>query len=531
MNKFLRFLAIGLASTSALFFYAEHKRVEGEDNLGIQAVEEVLSSQNRSLSKRIEEKFARADAEAGQTALRWKKKAKLRSFFSDTALAEPGAPKWVIVGGKRIRAAGTADNALVEDALEAHLAGSGRSAIYASKGKYYLFVKGTSDGQPYASAYVPEEFFSDLRSSEGIRDWLALSDGTVVFHPLHRFIGSNSANLRPVAAGLQELRDGKTTAFTQRYLGIEGRDALGVWSSLPEFGLLAATEWPKDPSRASRASVLYWLAMLAGVAACLLIGAAWRPGAPSRPARDSDFDFGRLDRDSADYVESVRLAAERALSFARAREEEANLAKQERNELSAELRAASSRMKLLEEFQERILPQATGKQVWTALNELFLFFAPGITLSFYRYSPSSFSLVPESVSTQVELPDSALAYLKDARIFIGNLSFLPTLEHTEAFLRWNRSRERHMPLHETEFRFFPVSLPEGGRGLVLALVDRRLNRNGELENTFSLFSSLVSRLGSFCERQSPLVQSSYAKGSRPNVASSPDEARNQPRPS
>jgi hypothetical protein len=234
LQKPLRITAISLVVLSGLLFYAERKRAEGEDSLATKAVEEVLISQNHSLGKRVEESLNRADVVAAQTSLRWRKKAKMRSFLTDTAMAEPGAPKWVIVGGKRIRAAGVIDNALLEDALEAHLSGALRVALFPSKGKNFLFVRGTADGQPYASAYVPEEFFSDLRSTEGIRDWLALADGTIVYHPLNRFIGSNSANLRPVAAGIQEINNGKSTSFTARYLGLEAKPASGP-KTLPLF--------------------------------------------------------------------------------------------------------------------------------------------------------------------------------------------------------------------------------------------------------------------------------------------------------
>ena len=519
-----------MALFSTLFFYAEHKRSEGEDNLAAKAVEEVLSSQNRALAQRVEDRFLKADTDASEADKRWKKKPKFRSFFTDTSLAEPGAPKWVIIGGKRIRAAGNLDNALLEDALEAHLSGPKRSALHLSKGKYYLFVRGTADGQSYASAYLPEEFFSDLRSREGIRDWLALGDGTVLFHPLHRFIGSSGANMRPVSAGMQELAAGKTATFTQRYLGLEGREAFAAWSTLPEFGLLAASEWPKDPARASQSSFLFWLALVAALGSCFSAGLSLRP--PEAAPREADFDFGRLDKDAVEYVESVKASAERAVNFAKAREGEAGELKRELALRAADLQWAEWRYDLLDQVQRKLLHSSTGKQVWEEIAALFAERLPGIAIGFYRYSPSSFSLVPESVFTQADLPDSALAFLRDARIFIGNLSYLPKLGQTEAFQKWNRGRERHMPLHQTEFRFFPLLIPGGGRGLLMVIFDRRMNESGELSEGFDLLAGMIQRVGSFCERLPALLQSSNAKGSTgPSVASAPNEARNRPRPS
>lgn len=505
--------------------------MEGEDSQATKAVEEVLSSQNRSLGKRIEESLSQADSTASQASQRWRKKAKMRSFFTDTALAEPGAPKWMIVGGKRIRAAGVIDNALLEDALEAHAGGNARVALFLSKGKYFLFIKGSADGLPYASAYVPEEFFSDLRSSEGIRNWIALSDGTIVYHPLYRFIGSNGANLRPVSAGIQEISAGKTASFTARYLGLEAKPALGAWSSLPSLGLLAGSEWPKDPAATTQTSFLYWVAFLLGAAGIFLLGFSLKEeGANER--READFDFGGLDNDAREYIETVKSSADRALGYARQREAEAERAKGEKIVSSVRARFLESKLKLLDRFEDSILPQATGKHVWGELGALLADYAPGITCITYRYSPSSFSLVPESVSTRSDLPDSALAFLQDARIFMGNLSYLEALKDTEAFSRWNRSRERHMPLFQAGFEFFPFTSAGKGKGLLLVLFDERMNSEGELEQTFELIATLTRRLGSFCERVMPLLQSSYGKDSSgPNLASASNDARDRSRPS
>jgi hypothetical protein len=335
-----------------------------------------------------------------------------------------------------------------------------------------------------------------------------------------------------VAAAIQELSVGKLTDFTERYFGLEGRDALGAWTTLPEFGILAGSEWPKDPSRAGHSSFLYWLGLFLSFGSCLLIGMTLRFSKQADERDESDFDFGGVNKEAMEYLESVRASADRAVTFARAREKEATQAREEQATGKVEVRFTHWKLEILERFQDKILPQATRKQVWGELADLFAHKMPGMIISCYRYSPSSFSLVPESVSTMAELPESAVAFLQDARIFIGNPALLEQVEKTEAFLRWNHSRERHMPLHRMEFRFFPVLLPEGGRGLILAIFDQRLNKNGELEEGLAYFDSLVKRLGSFCERLSPLVQSSYAKGSAgPALASAPNEARNRPRPS
>ena len=129
------------------------------------------------------------------------------------------------------------------------------------------------------------------------------------------------------------------------------------------------------------------------------------------------------------------------------------------------------------------------------------------------------------------LADHALAYLRDARIFIGNPNFLLSVLKTEAFAKWNRARERHMPLHLTDFRVFPFSA-QGMKGALMAIFDERLNRDGELEDVLLLAEQLVRRTGTFCDSLTPLLQSSYAKANAGTpLASAPNGAGNRPRPS
>ena len=156
--KSLIFLgAIGLF-LSGLCYYAEHKRWEGQEEGATYALEKVLKAESRTLGSRIEEAVLKADRDALLVAARWRKKPAMQTFASDTALAEPGSPKWVIVTGRRLRAAGLLDDPLLEDALEAHLGKKERFALHASRGKTYLFVRGNlPTGQPYTAAYLPEK--------------------------------------------------------------------------------------------------------------------------------------------------------------------------------------------------------------------------------------------------------------------------------------------------------------------------------------------------------------------------------------
>ena len=525
---------------SGLCFYAEHKRVEDQDDGATYAVEKVLKAESRSLASRFDEAALKADRDALVTATRWRRKPPLRTFLTDTALSEPESPKWVIVAGRRIRAAGLIDDPLLEDALDAHLTKPDRYALYSSRGKSYLFVRGNlTTGQPYASAYAPESFFSAFQAAEGLRIWVAGRDGTVIFHPLPRFIGANVANLRPVAAGLQMLAAGKSDQFTLHYLGLEGKEAFGAWTVLPSQGLLVATEWPRDIAASSRNGLLGWLGLFFSWAGfgCLGAAIASRRAASGAPVHETPlFDTGRLDDDAMEYLETAKASADEALEFARHQEANAELARRERARLASQARRLEAKIELLEAFKDRVLPLLTGKQVWAELARLISESAPGLTITVYRYSTSSFSLVPEACFDGAALADNALAYLRDSRVFIGNPSLIPTVTKTEAFAKWNRTRERHMPLHRTEFRVFPF-VAQGSKGALAVLFDERINEEGELEEMLLLMDQLVRRAGTFCDSLTPLLQSSYAVKSvltanaGPALASAPNGIGNRSRPS
>ncbi len=529
MRKPLILLGVGILGLSGLLFYAEHNQRRAQESDAVVAVEEVLKAQNLALAGRLFDGINRAERDALLTSQRWKKKAKIRSFLADTSFSEPEAPKWMIVGERRVRAAGMADDPLLEDALEKHLASAEKLFLHTANGKYFLFIRGEVDGQPFASAYAPEAFFSAFRSADGIRVWLALQDGTVVYHPLQRFIGSNAANLKPIAAGIRELSAGGALPFASSYLGLEGNEALGAWTPLPSHGLLVGSEWPKAPQASFRSSAFFWFAISSGLLGALVFGFAF--AGPRRESEPRMFEEGRLDEDAMEYLETARASTEKAYALAREKEALAAAALVERDRVLTGQANLAWKARVLEEYQEKVLPQFTGKQVWGEICDLITARTSGLSALFYRYSPSSFSLVPETMHGVVGQPDSAVAFLHDTRIYVGNTSYLEVLLETEAFQRWNSRREKQMPGHQTEFRAYTIQCA-GMRGLILVYFDRRSNSHGELAEALELLESLVRRTATFCDSLGRLLQSMNAKGSAwKAVASSTNHPGSRPQPS
>jgi hypothetical protein len=532
--KILILFGSALVGLSALCFYAEHKRQEGIEDAASSAVQRLLQAESRSLEGRLDEALLKADRDALNASTRWKKKSSQRGYASDIGLAEPDMPRWLVVGGKKVRAAGLVDDALLEDALEAHAAKGERFSLYSSKGKFFLFVRGSLvSGERYAAAYSPEAFFLPFQTGEGLRIWAVNTDGTVLYHPLQRFIGSNAANLRPVAAAIQKLAEGRATEFSQRYLGLEGKTALGAWSVMPGQGLVMASEWPHEPGAAARFGLFFWVAMLLGAGGFALVGAAMAPRAAGGEAEGGGriFDLARLDEDAMEYLEQAKAAAEKAVEFAKEQEKSAEQARKDRSRALMEVRQLEARIARAGAFQERILPHLTGKQVWVELGRMLQESAPGLTVIVYRYSTSTFSLVPETLLEGPQLEAEARVFLRDTRIFLGNLSYLPTLLKTEAFAKWNRTRERHMTLKRCGFRVIPYH-GLGVKGALLAVFDERLNQYGELDEAFAASEAMVQRTGTFCDSLTPLIQSIHAKGNAGTpLAGAANSTGNRPRPS
>lgn len=523
MKKTWIIIGGGLLTLSAFLFYAERNQAALREDSASEAVEQVLRAQNTSLQPKVEYALTKADRDASNIYLRTKKKARGRSFLSDPSLAEPEAPKWIIVGDKKVRSADVSQDSLLEEALADHLEKGPKLALHSANGKYFLFIKGEAEGENFVSAYDPAAFFSVFRSSDGIRVWLVQKDGTILFHPLPRFIGTNAANLRPVAAGIQALESGATTIFTQKYLGLEGKEAMGAWSGISEFDLLIGSEWPK-PMKAESKTFL-WYALFTGLCGAFFFGLAFSAQREVSAAEPEEFNPVNLDDKAMEYLSSLKSSTDQAIHLAQEQETMAREATAERGEAMNRLRFLEWKLKFLEEYMDKILAADTGKQVWSSLAELYAERFP-IAVTMYRYSQSTFSLVPESVSSALQLPDHAMAYLADARIFIGNPNLIQNTLGSEAFSRWNKVRNRHMPLHQTEFRIFPISSAGALRGMLLVMFDQRMNLEGELEESFELFNTLVQRTSSFCDTQGPLLQFPYAKGSSgASLASAPNNPR------
>jgi hypothetical protein len=531
----LSFIGFLFAICAAALFYAAHKDGLNSQKNTENVVRQLLSSQNASVTAQVEAQVQRGVRDAAIALSRFssKKKIKARVYAQDISLGEPNAPQWIWSQNRRLKAAGAVDLPELEAQLEEFAVSSNALQVKTVNSKVFLFIQGMHNGEKIAAIYEPSALFSDFSAVGGMGAWVVNFDGYVAFHSQPRFLGSNAANLRPVASGLQSIAEGRRNSFAEKYLSLDGKNTFGAWTVIPQLGLLVGTEWAKYSPQNS--SAFYFIAAaLAAVIAAFFFGFSFRSKTEIPKEREENIfeASGRLDQDTLDYLAAAKGSAEQAIEYAKEQEKIAIESARQRGVLAGQFRFLEWKLAILESFQDQILSQSTGKQVWAALGALIAERTPGLVVIVYRYAASTFSLVPESFATALDLEKNAEAYLMDARIFIGKPQLIHSLQQTEAFDRWNVARVRHMQLHDMEFRSFPLEHGGAPKGLILMAYDARMNQGGELEEAFLLHAALIRRASSFCDSLGRLLQLSHAKGTAgATLASASNDARGQPRPS
>jgi hypothetical protein len=161
---------------------------------------------------------------------------------------------------------------------------------------------------------------------------------------------------------------------------------------------------------------------------------------------------------------------------------------------------------------------ATGKQVWQlvtdALSELY---GRAPTL-YFRYSPTSCSLVPEYASGIESLASDEQEYLLDTRLYVGAFPQKEDLEISQAFQSWEADRSRISPLSGPRWRMLRVhSLLHSGFWFI-AVPDQVSEQEDRV-------AQIILEAGAnLYEGKQRLLQLSHARPTaRENLANSPNQ--------
>ncbi len=179
-------------------------------------------------------------------------------------------------------------------------------------------------------------------------------------------------------------------------------------------------------------------------------------------------------------------------------------------------------------FMERTAETANGKQVWRELAKLISDRLPGASVVVYRFSSTSFSLVPEYSVGLDSFEESAKKYLDDARIFVGSLSEMEHLVQTQAFKNWDRQRQRYMRIHDVNIQFLPFGANSANSGCLAVLLEKSLNENSVNSEYWDFFHLLIRYASWLYDSRQALLQSKNEKRDWAPVAGSSDQARNKP---
>lgn len=503
--------SLAIALGGAAFYLSTQNQVE-DRNVG--AIRLALKSQTKAATEEVAREFATRSQLAQEITLSSRD---LRSKTTKPLLEQAGAPNLLLVrSSSALRELKPKRAEIGEDTRTAALAFFGRSQKIGfwqgSDNKAYIFTRGEQGDLAWVAVYRQDSLFTKIRGSTAIRPWVALADGTVLFHALARYTGVNSISVRPFAQGAENLKLGLQNEMLANYVGLEGQEILGAWATLPEWGLVVGSEWPALSAAKNSVPLLVWIAIGGFILGAFLIGACVTPKpvqvtAAKREVKD-------LSHEARAFIKKAERQAADALRFAEDRDREcAELEAKAREQLG---KAERTRwiFERSESFLEEAIEAKEDKQVWRILSDYLSAMALKAPALVFTYSPSSCSLIPQSQASLEGFPENARLYLADARMLVGDIQALNRLEATSAFQQWRERLERFQPLSGRRIFSLPFASPTGSRGVVLFLFLDNMMTEAEIAKQRELWDLFAYRAAWLYDLKRRLLQSKHAVAKR-----------------
>lgn len=348
-----------------------------------------------------------------------------------------------------------------------------------------------------------------MRLASALHPWLAMSDGTLLFHNSPRLVGMNSTNIRPVAQGAELLKRAESAEHTGTYLGFDGKEASGSWVTLGEWGLIVGSEWSKLESRSSVIHFMVWLGVGLLCFGAFAVGICFVPRpiqvlAARSEAKDLSFE-------ARSFIKRAEKQAEEAVAFAREREEVAQTLEQDAREQIGAAKRTRWVFERTEAFLEDAIEARSENEIWSLLADYLSGMTMQAPVLVYTYSPSSCTLVPQAKAGTESFPEPAQRFLSESRILLGNIEQLAQLQTNSAYNTWRERWERFMPLEGLNIVDLPFASPTGSRGVLIFLFSENHRMNAqELERQKELWSLFAYRAGWLYDLKKRLLQSSNA---------------------
>jgi len=512
----LSFLFIGIA---AALYVADSQRFEGRPEFS--ELELLLQKQGKASVTQLEKIFTSADLLVQDTLNRYKRK----DSSYELLLQLGDAPKQLLYEGKKLKSLDFRQDAALFLAMERHLNARDPYSIYLRDNRAMFLVLGTFQGKPYVAAYDKDVFFASLANATGFRLWLVNASGVMLFHPQQRYIGADVTNFKQVSAGLASLQNGERREILNTYEGLDGASTLGVLNSIPEKSLLLGIEWAKTPAIFASTTTKYWFLFFFAVGIFFLSRSFLKNTHEDFPIENYKFDLERLDAKSKAILVDAQKKAEESVAHSKKVETELVDAVNGAAQCRADFLHAQMGLDFWNQFIDNFSTLPTGKQVWLEIAPLIYSQIGGSIMIYYRYSSTSFALVPELILGTENLAYHAQNYLNDARIFLGDFYKISEIKSNQAFQNWNKTRKRHMPLANDEAYFLPIEGISSSKGAYLILLEQNLANKVLLEKRVEFLVDFIRRITPLCELKQRLLQSKNGKfDPGPSVASAPNNA-------
>ena len=379
-----------------------------------------------------------------------------------------------------------------------------------SKGKGFIVRKYTSHNETFVVAFHTRKLFSRIGIKGVLQPWIALKDGTIIYHSLSYHMGENASNVKAVALARENATTQSDKESVSNYLNIRGEEVLGAFTYIPTQNLLLGNEWLGKLWMGNNTNPYYWVMIFAVFLGAAMLGlSVTHEKLVMKEVKPTLHD---IDEEAKKFVQESKEYIERAHGLIAQKEQEwEKIQKKTQKDV-----AIAERTKWILELTESLLDEAmeapNAEDAWTVLSESLYTLTQNAPNVVFRYSRSSCCLIPQACSGMANFPESAQRYMKHSRILLGNYRHAFQLEKSSAFSNWKEKWAKHMPVHEWKLYHLPFANTSiGSKGSVLLLLNPELHTDNEIAKERKLWDSFTHRAAWLYDTKKRLLQLSYAR--------------------
>lgn len=505
------FIGVVFLGIAYLFFGLSEEKAKNKESREL--IKEVLSKQIKPLEKEINQTLKEASKQAHlfiqlQKKREWNEAQKVLQRFSPlhfVYLKQKSEPVVFHRGNSK-------DTKSFQGFVEKLIQASSPKQAYweDSKGRGFIVRKYGKQNNAFAVALYTKKLFAHISLEGVLYPWIALKDGTIIYHTNSYHIGENASNVKAVALARGSAEKKSNSNNVTTYLNFKGKEVLGASTYIAAQDLLLGNEWTGELWAGNSANPYYWVMVFTLFSGALMLGLSVTTR--KIEVREIEPDLEQIDEESKKFVEESREYIERAHELIAQKEKEwEEVQKKTQKDV-----AIAERTKWILELTESLLDESMeaphAKDVWAILSKSLYTLTQNAPNIVFRYSRSSYCLVPQACYGIEEFPESAQRYMKHSRILLGNYRHIFQLEKSNAFSNWKEKWAQHMPLGEWKLYSLPFANSEiGAKGSILLLLNPKIHVDSEIIKERKLWDSFTYRAAWLYDMKKRLLQLSHAR--------------------